>query len=52
MNTLVILLIVLVVLGGGGAYWGQANGQPWAPWGGGLIGVLVLLLILKLLGVF
>jgi hypothetical protein len=51
---IVIVLVLLFVGGGGGYYWGRGN-ESYGPWGGGGIGlggVMLILLVLWLLGVF
>ena len=54
MSVLAIVLIVLILFGGGAAY--PRGGMYNAGWGygpfGGIVGLLVLLLLLHLLGVF
>lgn len=51
MNILIIILVVVLLTGG---CWGYTAG-PWREgpvyWPGGLIGILVLILLLKLLGI-
>ena len=52
MNLLVILIVVLLLFGGG-SYWGGLHNSV-GPYGlgGGLVGVILLLVILRLLGLF
>lgn len=55
MSTLLIVLIILMVLGAFGyssaGWWGPRDGNPGTYWPGGLIGIVVLILLLKVLGV-
>ena len=54
MNLLVLLIVLLFVFGGGGAYLGNwHNVSPGGPigYGGGLIGLVLLLVILRVFGV-
>ncbi len=56
MNLLTLLIIIIVLFGvGGGPWWGyHAERFPsygYAPYSG-ILGVLILLLVLKLLGLF
>ena len=50
---LVWLLIILILIGGIGTapHWGYSQGWGYGP-SGGIVGVLVLLLVLHLLGLF
>ncbi len=52
MNRLIILIIVIQVAGGGGYYGGfRANlGGPYG-FGGGIVGIILLLIVLRLLGI-
>jgi hypothetical protein len=56
MDLLVILLIVILVLGlfgGGYSYWGRTPGTPYAygpyAWGGGIIWIVLLIVLILLL---
>jgi hypothetical protein len=52
MNWVVILIILICVFGvGSGPWWGYSQGWGYGP-SGGIVGLLVLLLVLHLLGVF
>jgi hypothetical protein len=52
MNILVVLIIVLLLVGGGGYWSGWHTAFPGGSygWGGGIVGIIVLLVILHLLG--
>ena len=54
MNILVVLIIMLLLIGGGGYYGGWHTEFPgWTyGWGGGIVGIILLLVILRLLGLF
>jgi hypothetical protein len=54
MNILVVLIIVLLLVGGGGYYGGWHTGFPGVTYGlgGGIVGIILLLVILRLLGLF
>jgi hypothetical protein len=48
---LILLLVVLILLGGGGYYYGRGAGWRGPQYGGGLLGlVLIILLVLWLTG--
>lgn len=47
---IIVLLLVLIVLGGVGPWWPHSQAWGYGPVGG-LGGILVLLLVLRLLGV-
>jgi hypothetical protein len=49
MTLLLILILVLLIFGGGGTYYGRRAGWSVPRYGGGLIGLLVLLLIVWLI---
>jgi len=48
MNLIVLLLIILILAGGFGVHYA---GPGYYGYGGGIVGILVLILVLKLLGV-
>lgn len=55
MNILVVLIVVILLFGAGGGYyagWGSAfpYGGP-VGYGGGIVGLILLLVVLRLLGV-
>ena len=52
MNGLILLIILLLFLGGGGYYGGWHQGFPGGAegWGGSLVGIILLLVALRLVG--
>jgi hypothetical protein len=46
MTLILIIIILLIVFGGGGAYYGPRAGWGAPHYGGGLVGLLILVLII------
>jgi Protein of unknown function (DUF3309) len=49
MGLIIIIIVLLLIFGGGGAYYGPRAGWGAPHYGGGLVGLLVLILIVWLL---